>query len=97
MKQTNKAECLRLTYSAEQSFMHEIIRARKRSRKLLVETKNIPNLRIRATDLFFIKFSEISILCSARPKLSFHEINIEFYLLFMFAQAIKNASLVFRG
>ena len=50
MKQKNKTECLRLTYSAEQSLKHEIIRARKRSRKLLVETENNPNLRICATD-----------------------------------------------
>ena len=56
MKQKNKTECLCLTYSAEQSLRHEIIRARKR--KLLVETENDPNLHIRATDLFFIKFSE---------------------------------------
>ena len=50
MKQKNKTECLHLTYSAEQSIKHEIIRARKRSRKLLVETENNPNLRNCATD-----------------------------------------------
>ena len=47
MKQKNKTECLRLTYSAEQSLKYEIIRARKRSHKLLVETENNPNLRNR--------------------------------------------------
>ena len=42
MKQKNKTECSRLTYSAEQSLKHEIIRARKKSRRLLVETENKP-------------------------------------------------------
>ena len=50
MKQKNKTKCLRLTYSAEQSLKHEIIRAHKLSRKLLVETENNPKLRIWATD-----------------------------------------------
>ena len=49
MKQKNKNR-VRLTYSAEQSLKYEIIRTRKRLRKLLVETENNPNLLIRAAD-----------------------------------------------